>query len=86
MAPAPIVADSATDVVPGTMSRTLKNAEANPVSASKPTDANWLYPWTATRAPVVIVRKPTIATVPPTTASAPLPSPICAINRSNSVR
>ena len=42
VAPAPIVADNATGVVPGTMSRTLKNADANPVSASMPTDANWL--------------------------------------------
>jgi hypothetical protein len=81
-----MVADNATEVVPGTISRTLKNADANPVRASTPTDANWLYPCTATNAPVVIVRKPTMATVPPTTASAPVPKPIWAINRSNSVR
>ncbi len=83
VAPAPMVADSATAVVPGTMSRTLKNADAKPVSASNPTDANWLYPpCTATKAPpVVMVRKPTIATVPPTTASAPAPKPICAMSR-----
>jgi len=40
--PAPMVADNATEAVPGTISRTLKYADANPVRASIPTDANWL--------------------------------------------
>jgi hypothetical protein len=81
-----MVAESATAVVPGAISRTLKNADAKPVRASTPTEANWLYPCTATRAPVVTVRNPTIATVPPTTASAPAPRPMVAISRISSVR
>ena len=42
VAPAPMVADNATEVVPGTISRTLKKADAKPVSASNPTEASWL--------------------------------------------
>ena len=36
VAPAPMVADSATAVVAGAISRTLKKADANPVRASTP--------------------------------------------------
>jgi len=36
VAPAPMVADSATAVVAGAINRTLKNADANPVRASTP--------------------------------------------------
>ena len=39
VAPAPMVADSATAVVPGAINRTLTKADAKPVSASTPTDA-----------------------------------------------
>jgi len=42
VAPAPMVAASATPAVSGAASRTLKYAEAKPVRASTPMSANWL--------------------------------------------
>ncbi len=45
-----------------------------------------MNPWIAARAPVVIVKNPTMATVPPTMARAPVPKPIWAISRNTSDR
>ena len=42
VAPAPIVAARPMPAVSGAISRTLKYADANPVSASTPISANWL--------------------------------------------
>ena len=42
VAPAPMVAAMPTPAVNGAIRRTLKKAEAKPVSASTPIDENWL--------------------------------------------
>ena len=84
VAPAPIVAANATPAVAGAMNRTLRNAPRKPVSASIPTLDSVLYPCTAISAPVDSVRKPMMTTVPPITASAPVPIPITAISRNTS--
>ena len=78
-----------------------KNAVALDQLKSSPRKSEWVdikgsngtpiksfvvYPARRDKAPVVIVRKPTITTVPPIIASAATPNPIVAISRSNSVR
>ena len=78
VAPAPMVAANAMAAVNGVTSRVLTNADANPISASTPISESWLKPWVTSVPAVDMVRKPMTATVPPMTASAPVPKLIAA--------
>ena len=80
MNPAPMPA------ITGAAIRTLMNAAKKPVSASTPTSVSDENPWTAITPPVARVRNPTITTVPPIIASAPVPMAISAMSRSVSLR
>ena len=80
------MAASATPVTTAVTTRTLANAAKNPVNASTPMLPSDAKPWMAISEPPDSVTKPTIAAVPPTTAIAPVPMPIWAINRSVSLR
>jgi hypothetical protein len=86
VAPAPTVAASAWPATTGAAMRTLTNAAKNPVNASTPMLPSDAKPWMAISEPPDRVTKPTIATVPPITAIAPVPMPISAIRRSISLR
>ncbi len=66
--------------------RTLISAAKKPVNASTPMLPSDAKPWMATSELPDNVTKPTIATVPPMTAMAPVPMPIWAISRSVSLR
>ncbi|COW07161.1 Uncharacterised protein [Mycobacterium tuberculosis] len=86
MAPAPTVAASATPETMGAATRVLASAAKNPVNASTPMLPSDAKPWMAISEPPDSVTKPMIATVPPTTAIAPVPIPISATMRSVSRR
>ena len=86
VAPAPTVAASACPATTGAAIRTLTSAAKNPVNASTPMLPSEAKPWMAISEPPDSVTKPTIATVPPMTAMAPVPMPISAISRSISLR
>jgi hypothetical protein len=73
-------------VTTGAAMRTLISAAKKPVNASTPIFPRDANPWMATRELPDSVTKATIATVPPTTAMAPVPMPIWAISRSVSLR
>ncbi len=66
--------------------RTLIIAAKKPVNASTPMLPSDAKPWIATSEDPDSVTNPTIATVPPITAIAPVPMPISAISRSVSLR
>jgi hypothetical protein len=66
--------------------RTLISAAKKPVNASTPILPREAKPWIATSDDPDRVTKPTMATVPPMTAMAPVPMPISAISRSVSLR
>ena len=66
--------------------RTLTSAAKKPVKASTPMLPSEAKPWMAISEPPERVTKPTMATVPPMTAIAPVPMPISAISRSISLR
>ena len=86
VAPAPTVAARAWPATTGAAMRTLISAAKNPVNASTPMLPRDAKPWMATSDEPDSVTKPTIATVPPMTAIAPVPMPISAISRSVSLR
>ncbi|AMC49179.1 Uncharacterised protein [Mycobacterium tuberculosis] len=86
VAPAPTVAASATPETMGAATRVLASAAKNPVNASTPMLPSDAKPWMAISEPPDSVTKPMIATVPPTTAIAPVPIPISATRRSVSRR
>ena len=86
VAPAPTVAANASPVTTGAVRRTLTMAARKPVNASTPILPREAKPWIAISDPAESVTKPTIATVPPTTAMAPAPMPISAIRRTISLR
>src|SRR5882757_1684509 len=86
VAPAPTVAASAVPQTTGATTRTLASAAKNPVNASTPMLPSDENPWIAISEPPDNVTKPTIATVPPITAMAPVPIPISAISRTVSLR
>src|SRR3989440_7134878 len=84
--PQPTVADSAIAATSGEISRVLKYAEMNPVNALEPIWLSAWYPWSPTSVPVKKVRKQITPTVPPTTASAPVPKLTSASSRTTSRR
>ncbi len=86
VAPAPTVAAMAMPVTTGAAMRTLISAAKKPVKASTPMLPSDAKPWMATSELPDSVTNPTIATVPPMTAMAPVPMPIWAISRSVSLR
>ena len=86
VAPAPTVAASARPATIGAAMRVLASAAKKPVNASTPMLPSDAKPWMAISEPPDRVTKPTIATVPPMTAIAPVPMPISAMSRSVSLR
>ena len=86
VAPAPTWRPAPGPRRPGAAMRTLISAAKKPVKASTPMLPSDAKPWMATSDDPDSVTKPTIATVPPMTAIAPVPMPISAISRSVSLR
>src|SRR2546423_5348073 len=84
--PQPTVADSAMAATKGEISRVLKYAEMKPVNALLPSWLSAWYPCRPTSVPVKKVRKQMTPTVPPTTASAPVPKLTSASSRMTSRR
>jgi hypothetical protein len=81
-----MVAAKPTPAISGAARRVLTKAETKPANASTPTCASWLNPTIPTNPPAAKVRKPTMTTVPPMIASAPLPRLIDAMSLTTSTR
>ena len=86
VAPAPMVAASAIPAITGATTRTFRNADRKPVSASMPMLPSDEYPCTAMTPPEARVKKAATPTVPPIMTSAPAPMVISATRRIVSLR
>ena len=84
--PQPTVADSASEVTMGAISRVLTYAERKPVSTEAPICSRAALPCRPTTTPVKPVIMKMTPTVPPSTASTPTPKVTSAMMRSTSWR